>query len=244
VTQVFDKSGLESRLRHLSLDDLTRMATTDRSQYREEAIALVEAELASRGVTGLTIEELPRPFQSEGVRYGGFWRRFGAYWLDIIAFIPLIAIGLWLSSESKYYYLWAFVPGILLGLWYHVYLVKRFGGTPGKLLMNLRIQRVDGARAGWREASLRYLVIVVLSAFQSLAVIIAAVNMPSEEYLALGFMDRSKHLIEQAPAWYGTVNFLLQLWVWGEFVVMLTNKRRRALHDFMAGTVVIHQRAA
>jgi uncharacterized RDD family membrane protein YckC len=68
--------------------------------------------------------------------------------------------------------------------------------------------------------------------------------MPSEQYLALGFMDRSKYLVARAPAWYGTVNLLLQLWVWGEFVVMLTNKKRRALHDFMAGTVVIHQGAA
>src|SRR5882762_2274103 len=226
---MFDNSELKSRLPHLSLDELTRMATTDRSQYQEEAIAMVEAELASRGVTGLTIGGLSRTLQSEGVRYGGFWRRFGAYWLDVIAFIPLITIGLWLSTESKYYYLWAFVPGILVGLWYHVYLVKRFGGTPGKLLMNLRIQKVDGARAGWREASLRYLVILVLSALQSLAVTIAALNMPSEEYLALGFMDRSKYLVAQAPAWYGTVNLLLQLWVWGEFIVMLTNKKRRAL---------------
>jgi uncharacterized RDD family membrane protein YckC len=29
-----------------------------------------------------------------------------------------------------------------------------------------------------------------------------------------------------------------QIWVWSEVVVMLFNKRRRALHDFIAGTIV------
>ena len=29
------------------------------------------------------------------------------------------------------------------------------------------------------------------------------------------------------------------LWTWSELIVMLFNQRRRALHDFIAGTVVI-----
>ena len=35
---------------------------------------------------------------------------------------------------------------------------------------------------------------------------------------------------------------LLQIWIWSELIVMLTNRRRRALHDFIAGTVVIRRR--
>jgi uncharacterized RDD family membrane protein YckC len=29
------------------------------------------------------------------------------------------------------------------------------------------------------------------------------------------------------------------LWIYSEFIVLLTNEKRRALHDFMAGTIVI-----
>jgi uncharacterized RDD family membrane protein YckC len=29
--------------------------------------------------------------------------------------------------------------------------------------------------------------------------------------------------------------------VWGEFLVLLTNRERRALHDFIAGTVVVRK---
>jgi uncharacterized RDD family membrane protein YckC len=35
---------------------------------------------------------------------------------------------------------------------------------------------------------------------------------------------------------------VLQVWIWIELIVMLTNRRRRALHDFIAGTVVIRRR--
>jgi uncharacterized RDD family membrane protein YckC len=35
----------------------------------------------------------------------------------------------------------------------------------------------------------------------------------------------------------------MQIWIWGEFVTMLFNKKRRAVHDYMAGTVVIMHRA-
>ncbi|WP_255590049.1 hypothetical protein [Marinicella meishanensis] len=31
----------------------------------------------------------------------------------------------------------------------------------------------------------------------------------------------------------------MMVWYWSELLVMLTNERRRALHDFIAGTVVI-----
>jgi uncharacterized RDD family membrane protein YckC len=31
------------------------------------------------------------------------------------------------------------------------------------------------------------------------------------------------------------------VWLVSEYIVMLTNKRRRSLHDLIAGTVVIHE---
>jgi uncharacterized RDD family membrane protein YckC len=178
------------------------------------------------------------------MNYGGFWRRFGAYWLDVIILLPLIFVTLWLSTRSKYFYAWYFLPGSLITLWYHVYLVRRFGGTPGKLLMKLRICKVDGQSVGYKEAALRYLVLLILSSVQSIAVIISALHMTDATYVSLGFMARSQALVAGAPSWYRPVNVALQVWIWSEFLVLLTNKKRRELHDFMAGTVVIRQQTA
>jgi hypothetical protein len=63
--------------------------------------------------------------------------------------------------------------------------------------------------------------------------------MPDSEYGALTFGTRFKHLKEPAPAWYQPVQIAGSVCVWSEFVVLLTNKKRRALHDFLARTVVI-----
>ena len=35
------------------------------------------------------------------------------------------------------------------------------------------------------------------------------------------------------------LNIAFNIWIWSEFFVLLLNKRRRAIHDFIAETVVI-----
>lgn len=175
------------------------------------------------------------------MQYGGFWRRFGAYWIDVAIWLPLSLVVVWLSSTSRYFYLLNLIPGVAIGIWYNVYLVKRYGGTPGKLLLKLRIAKVDGTPIGVKEAFLRYAVFFGLTTLTSVAVALAALKMSDVEYLSLAFKNRGLALIDKAPAWYGLTDMLLQIWIWSEFVALLTNKQRRALHDFMAGTVVLQQ---
>jgi uncharacterized RDD family membrane protein YckC len=173
------------------------------------------------------------------LRYAGFWRRFGAYWVDVLVFLPLTGLVLWVGGMTRLFQLYYFFPGLLIGLFFHVYLVKRYGGTPGKLLMKTRISRLDGTAVSYRDALIRYSVLLVLSALISIATIVGTLSISDSEYLSLGFQARNLRLMELVPRWFMPVNILLNIWIWGEFVVMLTNKRRRALHDFMAGTVVI-----
>jgi uncharacterized RDD family membrane protein YckC len=68
--------------------------------------------------------------------------------------------------------------------------------------------------------------------------------MTDEAYFSLGDLERSVRIVETAPPWYQAVNILTQIWIWSEFLTMLFNKKRRAIHDFMAGTVVIKGRQA
>ena len=71
------------------------------------------------------------------MEYAGFWRRFGAHWFDVVILIPLISIVMWGGEQSRLFQLYYLVPGLLFGLFFHVYLVKRYGGTPGKLLLKI-----------------------------------------------------------------------------------------------------------
>lgn len=41
------------------------------------------------------------------------------------------------------------------------------------------------------------------------------------------------------PSWVKSISLLTQLWIYGDFIFLLFNKKRRGQQDFMAGTVVV-----
>jgi uncharacterized RDD family membrane protein YckC len=173
------------------------------------------------------------------LQYAGFWRRFFAYWIDALVLLPMVGVAYVLGEESRMFNLYWFIPELLIGLLFHVYLVKRYGGTPGKLMLKMRIALVDGSSITTKAAILRYSILFVLLALSSLALVMGTLAMTDALYFSLGYVARSEKIVELAPSWYFTVSVLIQVWVWGEFVTMLLNKRRRAVHDYLAGTVVV-----
>jgi uncharacterized RDD family membrane protein YckC len=159
--------------------------------------------------------------------------------LDLLIFVPVIGLSIWIGEYSRMANIYSYFPWLAFGLWFNVYLVKRYGGTPGKLMLKIRITRLDGSSVGYREALLRHSVLFVLTTLQSIGLLVATLSMSDSEYLSLSLQARNLRLVETAPSWYQLVGVLMNIWIWGEFVIMLTNKRRRALHDFMAGTIVV-----
>lgn len=183
------------------------------------------------------------PDQAEFV-YAGFWRRLFAYFLDVLILLPLIAVVYVGQTHSRLFQIYWLLPGLAIGLWYEVYLVVRYGGTPGKLILNMRIAMVDGSPVTPTAAFLRYVVLLVLSALASFALIMASLRMTDEEWFSLAYILRSNRMVELAPGWYYSVRVLTNIWIWSEFVTMLFNEKRRAIHDFIAGTVVLKGRRA
>ena len=159
--------------------------------------------------------------------------------LDVLILVPLVALTFWGGEQSQLFLAYYFFPGIVFNLWFYAYLVKRYGGTPGKLIVGIKIVNVAGGRAGYREAMLRYSVLFVLGILGQTAGLLGTMAMTESEYFALDWQEKALRMQELAPAWFNSVTLLTNIWVWSEFVVMLTNKKRRAIHDFIAGTVVI-----
>jgi uncharacterized RDD family membrane protein YckC len=168
--------------------------------------------------------------------YAGFWRRLGALLLDCGILIPTFGLEYW-GSHYRSYYAYAFLPNLLFSLYYNVYLVRRLGGTPGKWLAGLKICKPDGSNIGYREATLRFLPELLTSLPLSIGMVFAALNMTDFEYSSLSGFDRLFHM--PVPFWYQSVTIVGLVWFLSELLVMMNNKRRRALHDFIAGTVVI-----
>jgi uncharacterized RDD family membrane protein YckC len=173
------------------------------------------------------------------IKYAGFWKRFLAFVIDFVVLMPLIFVGVYLSGKTQWYFALWLIPSAIIGLWFGVYLVNRYGGTPGKLLLKIRIRMLDGSPITKKAAFLRYSVIFVLSTSQSLIFAVAALGIPADAYFNPSFLERSKAILANVGTTYTLLDVALQLWVFGEFVVMLFNERKRAAHDYMAGTIVV-----
>jgi len=178
-----------------------------------------------------------------GLCYAGFWLRLAASAIDYLLWLPLSFAIVYLNHKYRLFNLWYFLPGTLLGLWYQVYLVYRYGGTPGKLLLKIRITMCDGSPVNQRAAWLRYSVSLVLSVLASIAGIIAVLRMSDALYYSLDYWALGQQTATQSPFWTHSVLVLFQIWTWSEFVILLLNQKRRALQDFIAGTVVIKTNA-
>lgn len=173
-----------------------------------------------------------------GLVYAGFWHRLGAYGIDTLVLLPLIGLSLWLKQNFQPSQLYYIFPSVLFGLFFHVWLVQRYGGTPGKLALKMKIVRLDGSAVGYREAFVRHSVQFFLP---SLVLVAKLIGMSDSNYIPLSFDAQGAKIVKLSNAytWSQYGNFLLNIWIWSEFVVMLTNKKRRAFQDFMAGTVVV-----
>jgi uncharacterized RDD family membrane protein YckC len=172
--------------------------------------------------------------------YVGFWRRLAAYALDLVILVPYALVARQLIYTSRTAYLVNLILGTIIALVFEVYLVKRFGGSPGKLIMGIRIAKLDGSKVGYREAVIRYSVLFFISVLSSVGLLTSLFGMSDLEYATFTSAQAHVRALEAAaPAWYRPLQIAGAVWVYSEFLVLLTNKKRRALHDFMAGTVVI-----
>ncbi|HKP03292.1 MAG TPA: RDD family protein [Chthoniobacterales bacterium] len=157
------------------------------------------------------------------LQYAGFGVRFLANLLDFVFFLPLLALTTWASSNFRLFGVYYISPGTLFGLFYHVYLVQRYGGTPGKLIAGIRIRRLDGETTGYREAVLRYLPDAVLGVLAAVAMILPRLQVSDAEYKSLPFREVNRRMIQLAPAWATPLRWITHTWVLSELVVLLTN---------------------
>jgi uncharacterized RDD family membrane protein YckC len=176
---------------------------------------------------------------AEYVEYGGFWRRLGAQILDGLILMPLGLVALFGIQFSHMFYVYYLVPSILIGLFYSVWLVQRYGGTPGKRILDMRIVMVDGSRITATAALVRNSVMLILSTISSVGSAMVSLNMNVENYDSLGFLEKMQLFQANTAGWSMYAGYAIWGWILVLIIVMLSNKRRRSAHDFIAKTLVV-----
>lgn len=176
------------------------------------------------------------------MRYAGFWPRLAAIVVDLLVLAPLMALSFWALSAPRTTALLLELPLTFAFAFYSIYFVGRWGQTIGKMALKIRVVRLDGGKAGFERAFYRHAVDLGFSIVLSALNIYALLSVSDYEYNKLAFEERLEFSDNKTGPWTSAIMWLLFGWSASELVVLLLNEKRRALHDYIAGTVVVHTR--
>jgi uncharacterized RDD family membrane protein YckC len=163
------------------------------------------------------------------LEYRTFWRRFWAGWIDGLVLWPMFFLNRWI---------WAHVSSVaVLGFWHvvhtNLWLVYSvighavWGQTVGKRITGVKVMQVSRERLGLKRALLRdapWWAIGILGLVAEFPIVMTGVN-PTHE--------KDRGTLGQIFMWGGMAWFALEL------ATMLLNQKRRAVHDLIAGSVVV-----
>ena len=185
---------------------------------------------------------LPLEIDGEKV-YAGFWKRLLAALVDSFVFMPLVFLWQKNSFEDLFFNTWLYSIIFALLFWgYVVFFHYKFGATIGKITVGVKVALPGGQPIGLKEALLRSSVDFLFLLIISSAVVIAMLRIDYGVYEGFDnfqVAEKAEYMNGLIPSWHEVASFCNVIWTWSELLVLLLNKRKRALHDFIAGTVVI-----
>ena len=172
--------------------------------------------------------------------YAGFWVRVLASAVDKILITGAARLFLLVRNYSLAWFGWVTVLGFVFYRFYHIGCVALWGQTPGKMAARIKVVRMDGSPAGLRRAFLRNSVETLLTTVVLVLELIAMTKVVPAEFAAADLSKRPDLVDAFVPQTATYVAWATQAFVLSEFVVLFLNKKKRAIHDFIAGTVVVH----
>jgi uncharacterized RDD family membrane protein YckC len=177
------------------------------------------------------------------MKYASLFRRSYALFVDSLILLPFSMLSFWAMASLRGAELAVLFPIALVAPAYHIWFHARSGQTVGKRVANIRVVAVSGQRISLREAVLRSAVDVIISIPVVVALYLTVFHF-TEADLSLGLVERAQLIEERGPVWGRYARYAANAWYWSELVFILFNAKRRALHDFIAGTVVVYEPVA
>jgi uncharacterized RDD family membrane protein YckC len=155
-------------------------------------------------------------------KYRTFVQRLASALLDGIIFLPvsLLFENLTDTGNKAEFILWLLLYD---GIWlsYSVYMHGRYGQTLGKMASNVKLYSLDEISViGYKRAFLREIIWAGISLIGMLYLVFTATGNPKSSY-------------EEFTSYPILISVLLEL------ITMFFNKKRRAIHDLIAGSVVL-----
>jgi uncharacterized RDD family membrane protein YckC len=122
----------------------------------------------------------------------------------------------------------------MLGL---LFLLARFGTTPGYFVTRCRVIDAKDGFPGWSRSLIRYSPAIIGFVVSNLR--LYAVFRTGSAPLALDSLDDLVFIVKEYGEHYSSIDAVLMAFSLIDTTVIFFNRRRRAIHDFMAGTYVV-----
>jgi len=191
----------------------------------------------------LSDSSVPRLSESDAIivdlRLATFGQRIAAGVVDfILAAIFIFLMGQWCSTSKNAASILV-VPLALGGSLYSFIGHALYGRTVGKYILKIFVVRLNGSPIGWNESLRRSSVEGICGIVWAIGLVSAIYYLPSDSFHGQGWSALYKLLTPHFPQYVRTMLQAYGFWSWSEFITMLFNRRRRAIHDFIGSTMVI-----
>lgn len=220
-----EDASYEERVRNYKYLELVDIADhIDKEKYPDR-YALVLKEIERRRADGSAQRAMT------ALKYRTAFPRFLAGLVDGLAFLPLCLANRYVMEsahllEAWFLVIWLFVQTFAF-VCYVIAMHAAFGQTLGKMALGVRVVGVEEKTLSVKQAVYRSAVPLAI--------------------LGLAFILKLKAVFDPTGFFLGlSIQWLVLLlsatnlvWFALEVITMLTNGKRRALHDFIAGSVVI-----
>ena len=164
-------------------------------------------------------------------KYNTFWKRLLAALIDSLILLPLTLITTYAeATENKFIFLFTISIFSILNSAYFIILHGKYGQTPGKRITGIQVvDKNEILLIGFKRAVIRESpwIIAYVIVFIHLVISLLLTNQIN--------LTKAK---EESNDFISTSSFV---WIFVELITMLLNHKRRALHDYLAGSVVIRK---
>jgi uncharacterized RDD family membrane protein YckC len=179
--------------------------------------------------------------------YAGILIRILSGLIDFLVFVIIQSIVflilLIVQKIPKNYWI---IYELIVPLYYFIYNItipQYFGGTLGKILLKIKILKTNYQKIGFKESFLRYLFDLLWYLYISIVNIVIVINTPDELYNEFKtFSEWVNYSNSNEPKITIILLIAINIWIFSEYFVLLLNKRKRGLQDYLAGTIIVNEK--
>ncbi|WCL50649.1 RDD family protein [Leptospira sp. GIMC2001] len=187
--------------------------------------------------TGFRIALFKKVTEDDYKIYGSLYRRFSAFLIDCIIYSGLFILIYYFLTN---YYILLIALTMPITPFVTLFFLIKFEATPGKMLLGLKVLNDNFQKLSLKQAILRTIIDILFGIILTIGYLHAMYELNMNIFDVLNFDNYFDELKRNFSAVYKFFDSLNYFWLLSEFIVMNFNLKKKAIHDYLANSVVVN----